>query len=597
MSYKVLALKWRPNNFEDVIGQEHITQSLMNAIKLNRISHAFTFTGPRGVGKTTTARILAKELNEIDDLNSSFDVIEMDAASNRGIDEIRNLRENASVAPAHGKYKIYIIDEVHMLTKEAFNALLKTLEEPPEKVIFILATTDPYKIPATILSRTQRFDFRRLSDKNIIKQLKLVLEHENKSYDENSLNIIAQKSEGGMRDALGYLDQMLIYCNSSIKEEDVYSALGIVNNNLYLIIFNNIINSKTLNVMNLVKEIIDSGVSIKDFILGFNRFLRMLLLDVINNEVNEDLDLEKFNIKELDIVRFMELMMQFEAKSKFYSNPDSALEVFMIKLCSLDSIVNLSEIINNIGDNSNQDISNADKKFKAYSLNKPSVNSFDNKRKARNKVPSMINATSKVNDVIDSDSDSIKLVASSNKEESDNNTIVDLEQTPQLDDSSETVSQVENENKELTIENKVISPQDINQVDNDLESSYQVANENKEPTIDNKVDSYQTILSIIDKKNSKTAGFLENSKIDKIEGHDIHIKVDKVNNFVFNALLNDKSLIENSIKKVLGIKCSVLLQRGVVENNKENKNKNVVKDDEHPLFMDAINKFEGQIIK
>ena len=171
MGYKVLALKWRPQNFDQVIGQEHITQALSNAIKFDRISHAFTFSGPRGVGKTTTARILAKKLNDIEDINSSFDIIEMDAASNRGIDEIRSLRENVSLAPAHGKYKIYIIDEVHMLTKEAFNALLKTLEEPPEHTVFILATTDPHKMPATILSRTQRYDFRRLTINDIKKQI------------------------------------------------------------------------------------------------------------------------------------------------------------------------------------------------------------------------------------------------------------------------------------------------------------------------------------------------------------------------------------------------------------------------------------------
>ena len=175
MTYKVLAIKWRPKKFDEIIGQEHITKSLKNAIKHNRISHAFTFSGPRGVGKTTTARILAMELNKVEDLSSSFDIIEMDAASNRGIDEIRSLRENVAISPAHGKYKIYIIDEVHMLTKEAFNALLKTLEEPPEHVVFILATTDPYKMPATILSRTQRYDFRRLSIQDIKKQLIIIL--------------------------------------------------------------------------------------------------------------------------------------------------------------------------------------------------------------------------------------------------------------------------------------------------------------------------------------------------------------------------------------------------------------------------------------
>ena len=171
MSYKVLSLKWRPANFEEVVGQDHITKALSNAIKLNRLAHAFTFSGPRGVGKTSTARILAKKLNQIKDLSESTDVIEMDAASNRGIDEIRNLKENINYAPVHGRYKIYIIDEVHMLTKEAFNALLKTLEEPPPYVVFILATTELHKMPETIISRTQRYEFKRLSVDDIIKQM------------------------------------------------------------------------------------------------------------------------------------------------------------------------------------------------------------------------------------------------------------------------------------------------------------------------------------------------------------------------------------------------------------------------------------------
>ena len=204
MTYQVLSIKWRPKNFNDVIGQNHVTISLANAIKRDRVAHAFCFTGPRGVGKTTVARILASELNNIESLDADFDIFEMDAASNRGIDEIRNLRENVKILPANSKYKIYIIDEVHMLTKEAFNALLKTLEEPPPHVVFILATTDPHKMPSTILSRTQRYDFKRISIQDIMKQLKLILNSEKISFDESSLDVLAQKADGSMRDALSY---------------------------------------------------------------------------------------------------------------------------------------------------------------------------------------------------------------------------------------------------------------------------------------------------------------------------------------------------------------------------------------------------------
>ena len=189
MAYQVLSLKWRPTEFNQVIGQSHITQALSNAIKLNRLAHAFTFSGPRGVGKTTTARILAKKINDLTSLSDSLDVIEMDAASNRGIDEIRNLKENINFAPAHGKYKIYIIDEVHMLTKEAFNALLKTLEEPPEYVKFILATTEIHKMPETIISRTQRYEFKRLTIGDIMNQMSDILNHEKIKFDKESLKI------------------------------------------------------------------------------------------------------------------------------------------------------------------------------------------------------------------------------------------------------------------------------------------------------------------------------------------------------------------------------------------------------------------------
>ena len=205
MSYKILSLKWRPQKFSEIIGQDHISIALSNAIKLDRVAHAFIFSGPRGVGKTTTARVLAKTLNNVNQLSDSLDIIEMDAASNRGIDEIRLLRENVQYAPSEGKYKIYIIDEAHMLTKEAFNALLKTLEEPPAHVIFIFATTELYKMPETIISRTQRYDFKRLTIHDIIKQMKFILKEENISYDLDSLNKIAIKAESNIPLISGFM--------------------------------------------------------------------------------------------------------------------------------------------------------------------------------------------------------------------------------------------------------------------------------------------------------------------------------------------------------------------------------------------------------
>ena len=622
MSYKVLALKWRPNTFDDVIGQEHITKSLKNAIELDRISHAFTFTGPRGVGKTTTARILAKELNNIDDLHSSFDVIEMDAASNRGIDEIRNLRENVSIVPAHGKYKIYIIDEVHMLTKEAFNALLKTLEEPPPNVIFILATTDPYKIPATILSRTQRFDFRRLTNDNIIKQLKIVLDDENKDYELDSLKVIADKSEGSMRDALGYLDQLLNYSSDKIDKRDVYSILGVVDENLYNQLFIYILDSNTLKAINLVKESVNVGVSVKEFLIGFNRFLRKELICLIKDQHKKDI-IQKYNLTDLDIVRMMELIIQFEAKIKFYSNPNSALEIFIIKLANLDSIVKISELVSNLDNENyerlvreddlglNNDFSIQNKSNKGFDqIPKNNKIQIDNKL---NQKQVLKNKEEISNNELES-SDELKQanyqknnqeksldVNSYNQNTSNDKTIIDnrdlnssnnLKINEELDVRS---SNLEKSNLENTVNDKTsIKTQTEN---NDEQNKLDIKTE-KFINHDELIESYQTVLSIIEKENSKTASFLADSEISKIEEDKIFIKVDRVNNFVFNSLLNDSKLIEKSFKSIFNIEYKVFLEKGSL---KEIKKKKVInensKDDEHPLFMDALNKFDGDIIK
>ncbi len=290
MSYTVIARKYRPQTFSELVGQKPIAETLSNAIKLNKISHAYLFTGPRGVGKTSTARILAKSINckngptpkpcgvckncvEITEGNS-LDVVEIDGASNRGIDEIRDLKEKVNFAPINSLYKVYIIDEVHMLTEAAFNALLKTLEEPPEHIVFIFATTEPHKIPKTVLSRCQRYDFRRISIEEIIKQLKMISNSEKVKIDYDALFLIAKSSDGSLRDAQSTLDQLIAFSSEKINEQMVRQLFGISEIEIYNDFLSAVILNDVKKGLTLISDIYRGGNDLKQFVLDLIEFVR-----------------------------------------------------------------------------------------------------------------------------------------------------------------------------------------------------------------------------------------------------------------------------------------------------------------------------------
>jgi DNA polymerase-3 subunit gamma/tau len=374
MPYEVFARKWRPQLFEEVLGQEHITQTLQNAILSGRLAHAYLFSGARGVGKTSVARIFAKTLNceqgtsgnpcnqcasctEITN-SSSIDVQEIDGASNRGIDEIRNLRENIRYLPSHGKYRIYIIDEVHMLTLPAFNALLKTLEEPPEHVKFVFATTEPHKVPVTILSRCQRFDFKRIPIRRIQEQLKKIIATEGITITDTGISLIAREAEGSMRDAESLLDQVVSFTGQSIEDSQIGTVLGIIDRDLIYKMLRAIIDADNKGCLEIVDEIYNYGYEIKEFYREIMNHFRNLVVSLVAPDSTQLLDLpdnERTDTKRLAkkagmerLVQSLNFLIAKEADLRYTNNPRIALEAIVIRLSQLKDYLSFDELIKKI---------------------------------------------------------------------------------------------------------------------------------------------------------------------------------------------------------------------------------------------------------
>ncbi len=375
MSYQVTARKWRPMTFDDIVGQSHVSNTLRNAIAQNRLAHAYLFSGPRGVGKTTTARLLAKVINCASPVDGnpcnkcefctevtegrSLDVLEIDGASNRGVEEIRNLRESVRYAPAKGKYKVYIIDEVHMLTKEAFNALLKTLEEPPPHVLFIFATTEPHKVPPTILSRCQRFDFHRNSIDEIMTRLRFIASKEQITIDDDSLLIIAKKGDGSMRDSQSIFDQVVAYCGTDVQAGDVLKALNVVDQELFFLLTDCVRTKDGKSAILFVDDLLTRGYDIKEFLVGLEEHLRNMLVVRVTGETNllavsepfrKRYALEAKTFSESDLLRLIKITSKTEAEVKWSVNPRLKLEVGLLQMAKMNQSVEISSLIDRISE-------------------------------------------------------------------------------------------------------------------------------------------------------------------------------------------------------------------------------------------------------
>jgi DNA polymerase-3 subunit gamma/tau len=374
LSYLVLARKWRPQTFGDLIGQEHVCRTLQNAIESGRVAHAFLFTGARGVGKTSAARILAKALQcergpvaepcnacpACDEITAgnSVDVFEIDGASNTGVEDIRELRENIKYLPSRCRFKIFIIDEVHMLSTSAFNALLKTLEEPPPHVKFIFATTEPHKVPITILSRCQRFDFKRIPLPKIVDRLRHIVREEKVTVSDASLTAIARKGDGSMRDSLSTLDQVLAFCGDEVGDEEVIGLLGVVDRRLLMETSHTVFARDCRNALDIVARVDSCGYNMRHFCQELIDHFRNLAVLKVTENPSELLDIAEGELGELreqaasvtleEVRRRLSILLKAEAEMAVSGFTRLILELALLKMCTLVPVVPVGEILDRL---------------------------------------------------------------------------------------------------------------------------------------------------------------------------------------------------------------------------------------------------------
>ena len=580
MAYQVLALKWRPAGFGQVVAQEHVTRTLQNAITADRIANAYLFAGPRGVGKTTTARIFAKALNCKEGPTStpcnqcvnckeivsgrSLDVFEIDGASNRGIDEIRNLRENIRYSPSSSKFKIYIVDEVHMLTMEAFNALLKTLEEPPQHVRFIFVTTEPHRLPATILSRCQRFDFKRIPLDQIISQLQLICNKEKINPDDESLLVISKKADGSLRDAESLLDQLVSFCGNEIKIDNVLEAFNVVSHELYFSLTDLLIAKDIPAGLQYVDDLISSGYDINEFLIGLVEHLRNFLFSQATQDGKLIESSKNYKERYLrdnkifssdDLLRMIQIVSDTEYTIKRSPNPRIKLEMCVFKLLKMDSSVTISEAIEQLRDLGGKS------------------------KSATTSIPVTSDpVTSEKNDA------EINRTASQKQDQS----------------SDEAEQEIQKKNPEY--QNKPYFEQPPKEVC-EAESSQSGTNDDLSLTLESFCEKWPEIITNVQKKRLYVSVFLKEGEPIRFSQNTLEVGFNKKNGFHLDAVQKSKDLILQAIREVLGATINIKFLKAEIESKTDSAliedNNDIKKPGQNkidPKVRRIIDIFDGEVL-
>jgi DNA polymerase III subunit gamma/tau len=595
MSYKVLSLKWRPQSFEDVVGQDHVTNTLINAFKQERIAQGYIFTGPRGVGKTTTARIMAMALNAKGGPDYSFDhneessreiaegrsldVLEIDGASNRGIEEIRGLREQIKFAPMNGSFKVIIIDEVHMLTNQAFNALLRTLEEPPSHGKFIFATTDIHKVPATIISRCQRFDFNRISLKVIIKRLKYILEEEKVLFDQESVMAISKKADGSMRDALSLLDQTISYCGNALEYNKVIEALGLMPQELFFKYSDSIKDKDNKKMISVLSEFSNYGISSSEIIITMMEHVRNILYGQIDRgkaltEMNEELVSkyvsEASDWDKRDLLRISQILTDVLSTIRKSENPNIILEITSLKLLEMDSSVRIDDILSG-----EREIS------------------LPENLKKKETVISDVKKIKEPDKNISSKQDSAeKIITDEVVPEQNENVLIQEKKEPQ-----------ENIDKQIKAESRIPLNKkvEILSTKQKVQNNVEKYEEKSDDILEQVKNKWGSIISKINVDKPSTAAVLEDYTPISVKDNIVMLKPIRETGFSMKAMDRSMKYIENILFEIFNNKLTLSFEKKVSNsttglNNKTNKKQDADPKDEE-VFNKVVDLFDGEILR